>query len=67
MERKVCTGCQVERLVSNMEKKQRGKVFRWICNQCLNKISASHFGKRVKNELREIGRSYDADNQREAD
>lgn len=64
MDRKVCTGCQVERLISNMEKQQRGKVVRWICNQCLNRISESHFRKRIKDELTEIGRAYESDNQR---
>jgi len=37
MDRMFCATCQSFKLKEKMEKKHRGKTFRWICQDCLDR------------------------------
>jgi len=44
-EQKFCSGCQTYRNTENMTKQIRGRgnVRRWICNQCLARMTTSKY------------------------
>lgn len=51
-EQKFCSGCQTYRNTENMTKQIRGRgnVRRWICNQCLARMTTSKYQSKRNKE-----------------
>jgi len=57
MSEKFCTTCQVHRNEANGKHIWRGKIRRWICNECEQKRSESFISKdreKIRNQKRGI-------------
>jgi hypothetical protein len=48
MDEKFCFACAKYRKMNVMEKVKRGKVWRWMCNDCQSLQSGVWFGKEKK-------------------
>jgi hypothetical protein len=48
MDEKYCFGCARYKKTSNMQTVKRGKAYRAICTECLEKKNAGWYGKEKK-------------------
>ena len=56
MDTKFCFGCATYKKTENMSKVKRGKIWRVMCQDCIDMKSGSYFGKKETDDAKKVAK-----------